>query len=378
MKFFHLSDLHIGKKVNKKSLLEEQEHILNAIIQAAEEHKPDGVLIAGDVYDLTVPSAEAVALFDDFLVKLQSPGTKVFVISGNHDSPERIAFASRIMNRSGVYMSPVYSGETNPIVLTDSFGEVAIYMLPFVKPATVRYWSGDDSIKTYDDAVRYAVGKMEINPSRRNIIISHQYITDAERSDSEETSVGGVENVDASVFDAFDYVALGHLHRPQFCSRETIRYSGSPLKYSFSEVRDEKGIVVVELGKKGDVKIDTIPLVPIHDWHDIRGTYDEVTAKSFWDGTPYRDDFVRVTLTDEDDIPDAIGKLRAIYHNLMELQYDNKRTRNGSTTVGGADKVNEKTPLELFSELYEKQNGQPMSEYQTAFLKDIIDTIWEK
>lgn len=377
MIFFHLSDLHIGKKVNKKSLLEEQEHILDTIVRAVEDRKPDGVLVAGDIYDQPVPSAEAVALFDDFLVRLQSLGTQVFVISGNHDSAERIAFASRIMNRSGVYMSPVYAGETTPVLLSDDFGEVAIYMLPFVKPATVRYWAGEDTIKTYDDAVRYAVGKMEVDPSRRNVIIAHQYITDAERSDSEEVSVGGVENVDASVFDAFDYVALGHLHRPQSCSRKTVRYSGSPLKYSFSEVKDKKGIVVVELGKKGDVRMDTIPLEPLHDWHDLRGTYDELTAKSFWDGTPYRDDFVRVTLTDEEDIPDAIGKLRTVYHNLMELQYDNKRTRSGMTTVGGAEKVHEKTPQELFSELYEKQNGQPMSDDQEAFLKGLVESIWE-
>lgn len=377
MIFFHLSDLHIGKKVNKKSLLEEQEHILDTIVRAVEDRKPDGVLVAGDIYDQPVPSAEAVALFDDFLVRLQSLGTQVFVISGNHDSAERIAFASRIMNRSGVYMSPVYAGETTPVLLSDDFGEVAIYMLPFVKPATVRYWAGEDTIKTYDDAVRYAVGKMEVDPSRRNVIIAHQYITDAERSDSEEVSVGGVENVDASVFNAFDYVALGHLHRPQSCSRKTVRYSGSPLKYSFSEVKDKKGIVVVELGKKGDVRMDTIPLEPLHDWHDLRGTYDELTAKSFWDGTPYRDDFVRVTLTDEEDIPDAIGKLRTVYHNLMELQYDNKRTRSGMTTVGGAEKVHEKTPQELFSELYEKQNGQPMSDDQEAFLKDLVESIWE-
>ena len=377
MIFFHLSDLHIGKKVNKKSLLEEQEHILDTIVRAVEDRKPDGVLVAGDIYDQPVPSAEAVALFDDFLVRLQSLGTQVFVISGNHDSAERIAFASRIMNRSGVYMSPVYAGETTPVLLSDDFGEVAIYMLPFVKPATVRYWAGEDTIKTYDDAVRYAVGKMEVDPSRRNVIIAHQYITDAERSDSEEVSVGGVENVDASVFNAFDYVALGHLHRPQSCSRKTVRYSGSPLKYSFSEVKDKKRIVVVELGKKGDVRMDTIPLEPLHDWHDLRGTYDELTAKSFWDGTPYRDDFVRVTLTDEEDIPDAIGKLRTVYHNLMELQYDNKRTRSGMTTVGGAEKVHEKTPQELFSELYEKQNGQPMSDDQEAFLKDLVESIWE-
>lgn len=377
MLFFHLSDLHIGKRVNKKSLLDEQKHILDSILKATAERKPDAILIAGDVYDLTVPSAEAVALFDDFLVNLQHLGPKVFVISGNHDSPERIAFASRIMNSSGVYMSPVYSGKVEPVILTDSFGEVAVYMLPFVKPSTVRYWSNDETIATYDDAVRAAVGAMDIDSSRRNVILAHQYLTNAERTESEEVSVGGVENVDASIFDAFDYVALGHLHRPQYCSRKTVRYSGSPLKYSFSEVRDCKSITVVELGKKGDVNVDTIPLTPLHDWHDLRGTYDEVTAKSFWDGKPYREDFVRITLTDEEDIPDAVGKLRTIYHNLMELQYDNTRTRSGNTSVGGASEVEKKSPAELFAELYDKQNGKPMSEDQEGFVKKLVEEIWE-
>ena len=378
MIFFHLSDLHVGKKVNKKSLLEEQHYILDFIVKAVKAYNPDAVLIAGDVYDQTVPSAEAVALFDDFLVRLQDIGTKVFVISGNHDSPERIAFASRIMNRSGVYMSPVYAGKVEPVILTDGFGEVAVYMLPFVKPAMVRYWSKDETIKTYDDALRRAIAEMDIDASRRNVIIAHQYITDAERTDSEEVSVGGVDNVDASVFDVFDYVALGHLHRPQSCSRGTVRYSGSPLKYSFSEVRDSKSITIVELRKKGDIRVDIIPLTPLHDWHDLKGTYEEVTAKPFWDGKPYREDFVRVTLTDEEDIPDAIGKLRAVYHNLMELQYDNKRTRSGRVAVGGAEEVEEKTPVELCSELYEKQNGQPMSEDQEAFLRGLVESIWEE
>ena len=377
MLFFHLSDLHIGKRVNKRSLLEEQEHILNAIVDAVRSRKPDGVFIAGDIYDLTVPSAEAVALFDDFLVKLQGIGTKVFVISGNHDSAERIAFGSRIMDRSGVYLSPVYAGKIEPIILSDQYGEVAVYMLPFVKPATVRYWFPEEEIGSYNDALKVAVDAIVPDPSRRNVIIAHQYITDSERSESEDVSVGGLDNVDASVFDAFDYVALGHLHRPQSCGRDTIRYSGSPLKYSFSEVRDKKAITVVELREKGEVSIDTIPLVPLHDWHDIKGNYEDVTAKSFWDSKPYREDFVRITLTDEDDIPDAFRKLESIYHNLMEIRYDNKRTRMGMIAVGGAENVEKKTPTDIFSELYVKQNGQAMSKDQEAFLKGLVEKIWE-
>ena len=377
MIFFHLSDLHIGKRVNKRSLLEEQEHILNAIVEAVRSRKPDGVFIAGDIYDLTVPSAEAVALFDDFLVKLQGIGTKVFVISGNHDSPERIAFGSRIMDHSGVYLSPVYAGKVEPIILSDQYGEVAVYMLPFVKPATVRYWFPEEEIGSYNDALKVAVDAIVPDPSRRNVIIAHQYITDSERSESEDVSVGGLDNVDASVFDAFDYVALGHLHRPQSCGRDTVRYSGSPLKYSFSEVRDNKAITVVELREKGKVSINTVPLIPIHDWHDIKGSYEDVTAKSFWDGKPYREDFVRITLTDEDDIPDAFRKLESIYHNLMEILYDNKRTRMGMIAVGGAENIEKKTPTDIFSELYVKQNGQAMSEDQEAFLKGLVEKIWE-
>lgn len=377
MKLFHLSDLHIGKKVSKMSLLDEQRKILDDVVEAVRDHRPEGVILAGDIYDNTVPSAEAVALFDDFLVKLQGLGTKVFVISGNHDSPERIAFASRIMDRSGVHLSRVYDGTVEPVVLSGGDVEVAMHMLPFVKPATVRYFFSDEKIESYNDAVRVAVEHMSLDKSKVNVLVAHQYITDAERSDSEEVSVGGLENVDSSVFDAFDYVALGHLHRPQSCGRDTVRYSGSPLKYSFSEVKDRKSITVVDVKGKGDVRVDTIPLVPAHDWHDLRGTYDELAAKSFWDGTPYCEDFVRITLTDEEDVPDAVGKLRSIYHNLMELQYDNTRTRSGYTSVGGASDVERKSPLEIFAELYAKQNGKPMSEDQEGFVTKLVESIWE-
>ncbi len=381
MKFIHLSDLHIGKQVNGKSMYDEQRFILKKILGLVQSHKPDAVFIAGDIYDKSVPSAEAVQLCDEFLSDLSNVlpnNAKLFVSSGNHDSAERIAFGSAIMSRCGVYVSPVFQGEVSPVVMHDEFGEVAVYMLPFVKPAQVRHCFPEEQIESYTDCVRVAIEKMKVDKTRRNVILSHQFVTGAERSDSEETSVGGVDNVDVSVYDDFDYVALGHLHRPQSCVRETVRYSGSPLKYSFSEVNNEKSVTIVELGAKGDVKLSFEPLIPLHDWHDIRGAYDEVTAKSFYDGTNLQEDFVRITLIDEDDIPDAIGKLRTIYHNLLELRYDNKRTRSVGSCLQNTQVVESKTPGELFSEFFEQQYRQPLTEEQTSFVEGLIEQIWEE
>ena len=250
MKLIHLSDLHLGKRVNEYSMLEDQEYILKKIINVIDDEKPDGVIIAGDVYDKSIPSAEAVQLFDDFLVQLAKRSLKVFVISGNHDSPERIAFGSRIMDASGIHMSPVYSGDITPIPLEDEFGTVNIYILPFIKPAHVRRYA-ENEITTYTEAVEYVISKLNIDPANRNVLVTHQFVTGALRSESEEISVGGSDNVDAYVFEPFDYVALGHIHSPQTCGSENIRYCGTPLKYSFSEVHDKKSVTVVELREKG-------------------------------------------------------------------------------------------------------------------------------
>ena len=217
---------------------------------------------------------------------------------------------------------------------------------------------------------------MEIDKSKRNVLITHQFVTGASRTESEELSVGGTDNVDASVFDDFDYVALGHIHRPQNCAGERIRYSGTPLKYSFSEVNDKKSVTVVELGKKGELCVDTIPLTPMRDMVEIRGKYEEITLKSFYDGTSYTQDYVHITLTDEDDIVDAIGKLRAIYHNLMRLDYDNARTRS-SASLDGVEDVERKSPEELFAQLYEEQNGSGLSDSQLELLRKLIEKVWE-
>ena len=376
MKLVHLSDLHLGKRVNEFSMLEDQQYILTEILQIIDREQPDGVLIAGDVYDKSVPSAEAVALLDDFLVRLSKRNLQVFVISGNHDSPERIAFGGRLMAQSGVHIAPVYNGTVVPLTLTDEYGPVDIYLLPFLKPAHVRHFFPEREIITYTDAISAAIETMNADPARRNVLVTHQFVTGATRCDSEEISVGGADNVDVSVFDAFDYVALGHIHGPQQVGRETVRYCGTPLKYSFSEVKHQKSLTVVELSTKGSFSLRTIPLVPMRDMAELRGTYEELTFRGFYEGTRYRKDYVHITLTDEDDIPDAVSKLRVIYPFLMKLDYDNKRTRAGILTEGTAD-ARQKSPLEMLEEFYEKQNGQPMGDAQRDFAQNLIEDIWE-
>lgn len=375
MRFAHISDLHIGKRVNEFSLLEDQEYILIKILNALDEINPDGVLIAGDIYDKAVPSAEAVELFDDFLYGLAKRGLKVFIISGNHDSPERIAFGSRIMSGNDIYLSPVYDGTIAPITLEDEWGFVDVFSLPFIKPIHVRRYYPDEDINSYNDALRIIIENMDINPERRNILITHQFITGASRSESEDISVGGADNVDAALFELFDYVALGHLHGPQHVIRETIRYCGTPLKYSFSEAAHTKSITVVELETKGVVTITTVPLEPKRDMREIRGGYMEVTAKSFYEGTP-TDDYLHITLTDEEDIPDVIQKLRTIYPNIMKVDYDNKRT-NANHEILPDEGIERKSPLELFSDFYELQNGQELSPEQNAFMTQLVEQTWE-
>lgn len=376
MKLIHLSDLHLGKRISDYSMLEDQEYILKKIINVIDVEKPAAVIVAGDVYDKSIPSAEAVKLFDDFLVSLAKRKLEVFVISGNHDSAERIAFGSRIMDASGIHLSPVYDGKVAPITLSDEFGDVNFYMLPFVKPANVRRFYEDEEIISYTDAIQCAVSHMSIDSEKRNVLVTHQFVTGARRSESEDISVGGTDNVDATVFESFDYVALGHLHSPQNCSSEKIRYCGTPLKYSFSEAKDQKTVTIVELGAKGSLSVRETTLVPMRDMVEIKGKYNDIMQKSYYENTSYQNDYTHVILTDEEDIVDAIGKIRTVYRNLMKLDYDNRRTRN-TAQIDGATDVETKSPFELFSEFYELQNNQPMSDDQKAFVNDLIEQIWE-
>ena len=376
MKLIHTSDLHLGKRIYEYSMLEDQEFILKRIVNIVDDEKPDGLIIAGDIYDKSIPPAEAVQLFDDFLVQLAKRDLEVFVISGNHDSPERIAFGSRLMDVSGIHMSPVYNGELSPFTLTDAYGPVNIFMLPFLKPPQVRRFYGE-GISSYTDAVKAAISGMTIDQTERNVLITHQFVTGALRSESEEISVGGTDNVDAYVFEPFDYAALGHIHSPQNCGSEKIRYCGTPLKYSFSEAKDQKSLTVVELREKGSLSCRTIPLSPKRELVELKGSYEELTLKAFYENTTWQEDYTHITLTDEEDIPDAIGKLRTVYHRLMKLDYDNRRTRS-NREIGGAEAVEARTPFELFAEFYEMQNNQPMSDEQSEYMKELIAAAWEE
>ncbi len=376
MKFVHLSDLHLGKRVNEFSMAEDQEYILEQILQVIRREKPDGVLIAGDVYDKAVPSGEAVRLFDGFLTRLAEWETETFVISGNHDSPERLSFGSRLMERSGIHISRAYEGETEPTELRDQYGTVRVYLLPFIKPSSVRRFFPDREIVSATDAVAAAIEKMNPDRTVRNVLAAHQFVTGASRSESEEIIVGGADNVDASVFEPFDYTALGHIHGPQNMGSERVRYCGTPLKYSFSEAGHRKSVTVAELGRKGELTVRTVPLIPKRDLKEIRGTYMELTARSFYENRN-REDYYHITLTDEEDILDAVGKLRVIYPNLMKLDYDNLRTRLAGRAET-AEQAEKKTPLELFQELYRIQNNQEMTDGQTEFVRRLLEEIREE
>lgn len=372
MKLFHLSDLHIGKRVNEFSMIEDQKYILTQILYAADQEKPDGILISGDVYDRTIPTAEAVQVFDAFLTRLSEQKIPAFIISGNHDSAERLAFGSSLMGKSGIYFSKVYDGTVEKIPMQDAYGTVWIYLLPFLRPSTIRHALPEraEEVQSAADAVRIALEQTKIDEKERNVLLAHQFVTGAKRCDAEELQVGDVDQVPAELFASFEYVALGHIHSPQKVGRETVRYCGAPLKYSFSEAGQEKSITVVELKEKGSVDLRTIPLKPLHDLRKIRGTYLEVTAKSFYENRDC-EDYLQVTLTDEEDVPDGMAKLRTIYPNLMRLEYDNKRTRSNAE-VRAAERVEEKSELELFQEFYELQNNQSMTEVQEQFVEELL------
>ena len=375
MKLIHLSDLHLGKRVNNFPMLEDQAYILDRILEIIDGEQPDAVLIAGDVYDKTVPSAEAVALLDDFLVKLADRSLPVLLISGNHDSPERLAFANRLMEGRGVYIAPVYHGEVTPVTLEDVHGLVDFWLLPFLKPVHLRRFFPEEGVESYTDAMACAIRHMPLDPTRRNVLVTHQFVTGAERCESEEVSVGGADNVDASVFAPFDYVALGHLHGPQSIGEERVRYCGTPLKYSFSEVRHQKSVTVIELEEKGTLNLRAVPLTPKRDMVELRGGFAQISSPAFYEQVD-RDAYVRVILTDENDIYGAMGQLRSIYPNLMRLDYDNLRTRSGTAELEEADV--KRNPLELFEEFYQQQNHQPMSEEQRGYLAELLEAIQEE
>lgn len=381
MKFLHLSDLHIGKRINEFSMLDDQRYILRQILKITEHARPDAVLLAGDLYDRSVPPGEAVGLLDDFLTELSSRGMAVFAVSGNHDSPERLQFGSRIMQKNGVTIAGVFQGRLEEAVLSDRFGPIHIYLLPFIKPATAAPFFGEKA-DTYEKAIRCAVGAQKINTAERNVLVAHQFVTalgsEPERCDSETISVGGADEVDVSNFDAFDYVALGHLHGPQRVGRPNVRYAGSPLKYSFSEARQKKSVSLVELGEKGKAEITQIPLSPLHDMREIRGPIEELTSPAVA-ALGDTQDYIRAVLTDGHEISDAAGRLRAVYPNLMRVDFENARTaaQEHSRTAASGD-VSRRSPLELFEEFYRNQAGSELPADEQRELENVIRTAQEE
>lgn len=369
MIFFHLADLHLGKRLKDFSLIDDQRAMLLSVLSYIDELKPDAVVLAGDIYDKSIPSLEAINLFDEFLTKISQRKIPVLIISGNHDSQDRMTFGSTLMKQSGIYFSQSYKSfdadaKISAVQLQDEYGPVNFYLLPFVRPVE----------KSYTQAMKEAIQKMDINTNERNILVAHQLVTGSERSDSEDISIGTLEDVDVSVFESFDYVALGHIHKPQKCSSEKVWYSGSPLKYSFSEVNHEKGLNLVELKKKGELCVQRKKIEPIRDLHEIKGEFQQITSKDYYEKLNLND-FYKIILTDEDDVIDGFGRLQKIYKNLIFLDYENTRTKrlekiNAMTDI---EKIN---PLEIFKELYSLQNNASMTKEQEEFSKKLIEEIW--
>ena len=375
MKLMHLSDLHLGKRVNGFLMKEDQRFVLNQIVAMAREESPDAILLCGDIYDKTVPSAEAVELFDEFLSQIADIAA-VYIISGNHDSPERIAFGGRLLEKARVFVSPVYNGRLTTMEQEDEFGTVQFHLLPFVKPVHVRRFFGEREIESYTDAIRAALSELDLNDGKRHVLLAHQLVTNAERCASEELSIGGTENVDAEVFAGFDYVALGHLHGPQRAGAEHIRYCGTMLKYSFSEVNHRKNVTFVELKEKGNLNITTRPITPLREMKEIRGSYEELMNRDYYLNTDLRECYLHVILTDEEDVPEAMRRMQPVYQNIMKLTYDNTRTQRQQNPLELTAEP-ESSPVELFGLLYEKQYNRELSQVQREYLEKLVESIRE-
>ena len=350
MKFLHTADIHLGKKLGEIPLLGDQRYILDRIAETASEKGCDAVLIAGDIYQNSAPSADAMEAFGDFLSRLAGDGIRVIAISGNHDSDQRVSYMSQLVRSSGIYMSEKFTGTLQKAVIEKDGEKVCFWLLPFIRPADVRRFFPDADISSYNDAVRTVIENSPVDEADVNIILAHQFITGAAVSDSEEISVGGIDNVDPTLFDAFDYAALGHLHRPQSAGRETVRYAGSPLKYSISEAGDVKSCVIIDVEGKNDIRLEKVPLEPLRDVREVKGVLSEIMDM------PYSDDYVRVELHDEDVPPDARVSVVSVFPNMIRFAVVNSRT-SVETDVDISGEPGSRSVLDLFRDFYMAQNN---------------------
>ena len=380
MKILHLADLHLGKILQEQSLLEDQEYMLNEIIDIIKEEKIETVLISGDVYDRSVPPADAVNLLDDFLRKLiKELKIKVFIISGNHDSKDRLSFGSKIFEDEGLYIESRYNGKLRKVTLDDEYGKLNIYMLPFIKPIEVRQFFEEDIENNYNTAINKIISMETIDTKERNIIMVHQFVTagtnEPERMDSEMLSLGGIENVDVSNFDNFDYVAIGHVHGPQRIGRDTARYAGTMLKYSFSEIRNNKSVPIIDMKEKNNIDIKLIPLKPLRDMREIKGLIEELLKKENYE-KGNTNDYIEAVITNEEPVFDAIGQIRRIYPNTLKLEIRNSKTMNGIQEQDlNLEKLKKKSELELFADFYESQNNVPLGENQKEIISKVIAEV---
>lgn len=380
MKLIHVGDLHLGKRIYEYSMIENQEHVLRQIIELAAQETPDGVLLAGDIYDKSIPSVEATQLFDWFLTELAAY-TSIFIISGNHDSPERLRFGSHLLRQQNVFIAGSFEGKLQCETLCDQWGEVRLYLLPYIKPAVVRSYFEEEVVEDCQQAVKLILEGAELDPSQRNVIIAHQFVTgrgiEAERSDSEQMMIGGAENIDVSLFSDFDYVALGHLHGPQRLGRDTVRYGGSILKYSFSEINHKKSVTIVELKEKGNIEIRQVRLYPKYDLRQIKGPIEELLKPEIVAlGNPQ--DYFHVILTDEEPLADPLQRLRTVYPNVMTLSIENSRTKAAASGTLSADALERKSTEQLYREFFRRQNGVEMTEAQCKIMDELIRKAEEK
>jgi len=376
MKFFHISDLHIGKNVNGFSMLGEQKNAFKQMIGYIRAERPAVIIIAGDVYDRAIPSVEAVRLFDDLLTALFREEVAVMLISGNHDSPERLSYANRLLADKRIFLTGTFNGRARKITLNDEHGEIHFWLLPFIKPSVIRGLFANKEIESYSEAVAAALETAKIDYSARNVLVSHQFYTKAGvlplRSESELNPVGGLDAVDAGLIERFDYVALGHLHGGQSVGSPHIRYGGSPLKYSFSEWRQEKSVTVVELGKKHSLNIRLLPLKPLHEMREIKGELEKLTSDAAFRSAD-TEDYLRVILIDEDEIIDPLGKLRSVYPNIMSLGFENSRLSVDLNAITADTETIEKlSPYDLFGEFFLDAQGATMSKEQAAIVLELL------
>lgn len=371
MKFLHTADLHLGKQMNDLSLMEDQAAVLDQIVQVAVDEDVQAVLIAGDVYQRSTPQAEAMAMFDRFVSRLAEAGKMVMIISGNHDSAQRISYFSSLVRDAGVHLTEDFTGELQHVTLQDAYGPVTVWLMPFLRPAQVRRVWPEEKIASYQDAVAAVIRHAEIDCTKRNVLMCHQFVSGCVTCDSEEMSVGTLDQIDGAILVDFDYVALGHIHGPQKVLRETMRYAGSPLKYSFSEVRHHKSVTIVEMYEKGDTQVRTVPLYPLRDVRCVEGLLKDLMDEL------YTEDYVWITIHDELPPPDAKVSLSVNHPNMLKFSVVNSRTKTDQD-VRAAEMMEKKTVQELFNDFYRLQNNDQLpSEGHLQVLSQLIKELEE-